>query len=474
MQFNSLVFAAFFAIVLLLNNLPVGWRVKKFNLLWLSYLFYAAWNPPFVALLWVSTLADWFIAKRMHNTEHAVHRRLLLILSLCVNLGMLCYFKYGAFAVENFQALLFAMGVEWQPAVPSIVLPIGISFYTFQTLSYTLDIHARRIKPWDSFLDYALFVTFFPQLVAGPIVRARQFLPQCAKEIRATARDLAWGMSCIVIGLFQKVVIADGLLAGNVEAVFDVDTAPTFVDGWIGSMGFACQIFCDFAGYSICAIGVARCLGFWLPMNFNYPLASPGFGDFWRRWHISLATWLRDYVYRPMGGNRVSMARWMFNVMFTWTLIGLWHGSAWNFVLWGTSSGLLIVLERVVRETGPSSEAWSHPVSQFGFGCLQFVGFSITLLMWRAPDFSRLGEVANTMFLGTPDGRPMILSMASIMVTATTVSVLFLWHWYMRSSSLEELADRSPRWLKSAALTIMLLSIVLIPGRDHAFIYFQF
>jgi len=164
----------------------------------------------------------------------------------------------------------------------------------------------------------------------------------------------------------------------------------------------------------------------------------------------------------------------MFNVMFTWTLIGLWHGSAWNFVLWGTSSGLLIVLERIVRETGPSSEAWSHPVSQFGFGCLQFVGFSITLLMWRAPDFSRLGEVANTMFLGTPDGRPMILSMASIMVTATTVSVLFLWHWYMRSSSLEELADRSPRWLKSAALTIMLLSIVLIPGRDHAFIYFQF
>lgn len=474
MQFNSLVFAVFFAVVLLLHGLPLSWRVRKLNLLWLSYLFYASWNPPFVILLWISTVVDWFLAKWVYRTEAPAKRRWLLLASLAVNLGMLSYFKYGEFLVENTASLLDALGFDWHPAAPSIALPIGISFYTFQTLSYTLDVHARRIKPWDSFLDYALFVTFFPQLVAGPIVRAREFLPQCKQPTRVEPSQFAWGLYCIVIGLFQKIVIADGLLAPSVESVFDVSTPASALDGWSASMGFACQVFCDFAGYSICAIGAARCLGFYLPMNFNYPLASTSFADFWRRWHISLSTWLRDYVYHNLGGNRVSYVRWVFNLLLTWTLIGLWHGAAWRFVLWGVVSGVYIVVERVLRDLTPASSIWSRSPILLCFACVQFVGFSLSLLVFRAPDFERLFALATPMFGGAPAELPPILTASETVIVFSTVAALFTWHWLMRNSSLEQAANRCPWWLRSALLAGMLVAIVRMPGQDHAFIYFQF
>ena len=273
----------------------------------------------------------------------------MLVASLAVNLGLLGFFKYRVFFLENFVALLNSVGVDFHPARPSIILPVGISFYTFQTLSYTLDIYMGKMKPARSFLDYALFVTFFPQLVAGPIVRAAHFLPQCEDARRTTLSQLGWGLSLILFGLFQKSVIADGLMAPVVERVYDSGEVLSFGAGWVGTLAFAMQIFCDFSGYSTCAIGTAMCLGFWLPVNFRSPYAAIGFSDFWRRWHVSLSSWLRDYLYIPLGGNRKGTARTYVNLMITMLLGGLWHGASWNFVIWGGLHGVYLIVERLLK-----------------------------------------------------------------------------------------------------------------------------
>jgi len=337
--FNSLTFVAFFAIVLLLHNLPFGWRTKKVNLLLASYLFYAAWNPPFVALLWLSTIVDWYVAKALHRAEGTAKRRGLLWVSIVVNLGILGFFKYGGFLLENFVALVGALGLDFHPAAPDLILPVGISFYTFQTMAYSLDVYLRRAEPAKSFLDFALFVTFFPQLVAGPIVRPTHLVPQFEQPRKATSRQLLWGLGLMTLGIFEKVVIADGALAPTVDDVFGAKGYVPFLDAWLGAMAFSGQIFCDFAGYSTTAIGAALCLGFSIPNNFRFPYAAVGFSDFWRRWHISLSTWLRDYLYIPLGGNRKGNIRTYVNLSVTMLLGGLWHGASWTFVVWGGLHG---------------------------------------------------------------------------------------------------------------------------------------
>ncbi|NOR21003.1 MAG: MBOAT family protein, partial [Xanthomonadales bacterium] len=289
MLFNSLTFIVFFAVVLALHYAPFSWRVKKSNLLIGSYIFYAAWNPPFVILLWISTVVDWVVANKIHLETRQARRRMLLTVSILVNLGMLGYFKYGGFVMENFQALMLTMGMNYQPPDWNIVLPVGISFYTFQTMAYSLDVYLKRAAPAKSFLDFALFVTFFPQLVAGPIVRPTQLIPQFRLPKVATRQQLTWGFALITIGLFNKIVIADGLLSKAAETVFKTKEMLHPADAWLGTLAFSGQIFCDFAGYSTTAIGVALCLGFSLPDNFRFPYAAVGFSDFWRRWHISLS-----------------------------------------------------------------------------------------------------------------------------------------------------------------------------------------
>jgi D-alanyl-lipoteichoic acid acyltransferase DltB (MBOAT superfamily) len=297
MLFNSLTFVLFFAFVLTLHNLPLPWRVKKTNLLLASYLFYAAWNPPFVLLLWLSTVVDWTVARRIHAEERTGRRRLWLMASIGVNLGVLGYFKYGEFLLQNWQAFMASFGVDYTPPAWSIVLPVGISFYTFQTMAYSLDVYLKRAAPAKSLLDFSLFVTFFPQLVAGPIVRPTQLIPQFAEPRRASTKQLRWGLALMTIGLFNKIVIADGFLAPAADAVYGAETPLPALDAWLGTLAFSGQIFCDFAGYSTTAIGIALCLGFSLPNNFQFPYAAIGFSDFWRRWHISLSSWLRDYLY---------------------------------------------------------------------------------------------------------------------------------------------------------------------------------
>jgi alginate O-acetyltransferase complex protein AlgI len=260
MVFNSYTFAIFFVFVLSIYYAIHSWHIRKQLLLIASYIFYAAWNPAFVILLWFSTLADWQLSKSITDARQPSIKRLFLIGSLVINLGSLAFFKYGNFLLENLVMLLKTVGIDYNYPHPDIILPVGISFYTFQTLSYTLDVYFGRTEPWHSFLDYALYITFFPQLVAGPIVRADNFLQQCESKKMLALNNLTWGFSLITLGLFEKVVVADALLAPATESLYSVSGIPSFTAAWAGTLAFTGQIFCDFAGYSTCAIGTAICL----------------------------------------------------------------------------------------------------------------------------------------------------------------------------------------------------------------------
>ena len=474
MLFNSITFLVFFAIVIVLHNVPFSWRVKKFNLLIASYIFYATWNPPFVILIWISTLVDWFAASRMHGVKTVARRRMYLLLSLCSNLGLLGFFKYGGFVLENFVAIVQGLGFDYEPAAPSIILPVGISFYTFQTLSYTIDVYRGSTKPWRSFLDFALFVTFFPQLVAGPIVRAVDFLPQCIKPRRASGRQLSWGLSLLIIGLFQKIVIADSFMAPVVDAVYATTGEVSFLNAWCGALAFSTQIFCDFAGYSTCAIGAALCLGFELPDNFRSPYAAIGFADLWRRWHISLSSWLGDYVYFSMGGSRKGEIRTSFNLMVTMLLAGLWHGASWTFVAWGGLIGSYLLVERLIKRLGlfpsESSALWKL---LFTAG-LTHLGWCFGAIFFRGQSIGQSFELARSMFGLRAVAAPGVLPSWDIVLVCLTTCGLVGTHWFMRDTTLESVANRSPWWVQALVLACCMVAIAATPGGDSAFIYFQF
>jgi len=472
--FNSLTFFAFFAVVLALHNAPLPWKVKKTNLLLASYIFYAAWNPPFVILLWLSTIVDWHVAKKIFAEDRQGRRRAWVLVSIVVNLGLLGYFKYGGFLLENWQALMSTIGVTWTAPVWSIVLPVGISFYTFQTMAYSLDVYLRRAKPADSLLDFALFVTFFPQLVAGPIVRPTQLIPQFQKPVRATRDQLLWGLGLITLGLFQKIVIADGALGPAADAVFGAEAAVPFSDAWLGTLAFAGQIFSDFAGYSTAAIGIALCLGFSLPDNFRFPYAAIGFSDFWRRWHISLSTWLRDYLYIPLGGNRKGWHRTQVNLMVTMLLGGLWHGAAWTFVVWGGLHGLYLGVERFLSERFGEAKI----ASTFGFklflGLLTYFLVNLTWVFFRAQSFPQAWTMTKTMLGFGVEGSVLTLSTYLVVTVLTVTTGMLVVHWFMRNRRLEEVVARTPWWLTGLVWAGMIFLIVITQGSGDAFIYFQF
>lgn len=494
MVFNSYTFIAFIGVILLLHNAPLPWKVKKLNLLLASYLFYAVWNPPFVLLLWLSTIVDYLVALALGREENQYKRKGLLVLSLVVNLGMLAFFKYGGFLMDNFVALLSLAGITYQPPQADIILPVGISFYTFQTLSYTLDVYRRQFAPEKSLLDFSLFVTFFPQLVAGPIVRPGELIPQFKEPHRATQTQFIRGLFLLTLGLFMKVGIADGMLSETADSVFGVPFPLHPLDAWAGVLAFSGQIFCDFAGYSTCAIGVALCLGFVLPDNFRYPYAAVGFSDFWRRWHITLSTWLRDYLYIPLGGNRLGHARTYLNLMITMLLGGLWHGANWTFVVWGALHGIFLGLERLFRNrlarlprvpvtttTGPfMTQASFFPaispgrsVSRFGLALLTFLLVTITWVFFRAPDFGSAMRLLLSMFGAIPVQVKLLATIDLYKVLVVTVTLLSC-HWLMRDRSVVAVAEKTPWWILGLGWTAMLLVLVLTQKSTGSFIYFQF
>lgn len=469
MVFNSLTFIVFFTIVLVLHSLPLGWTTKKVNLLLASYIFYVAWNPPFVILLWVSTVVDWIAAQRLVRAKDAWRRRWMLV-SVIVNLGMLSYFKYGQFLLDNFTIAAAMIGVHYHAPKTDIILPIGISFYTFATMSYTLDIYLKRAAPARHFLDYALFVTFFPHLVAGPIMRPTELIPQFATPRRASTNQLCFGLALMTLGLFQKVVLADGFLSPAVEAVYDSGQVPRTLDAWVSTLAFSGQIFCDFAGYSTTAIGVALCLGFALPDNFRFPYAAIGFSDFWRRWHITLSSWLRDYVYIPLGGSRHGQARTYGALMSTMLLGGLWHGANWTFVIWGALHGFYLAIERGLRTH------LSYRPGPIGLALLGLITLILTNVAWvffRAKTFGSAGTILGSMFGHAPGAVP-LLAMIYIVTTVLIVGAIVSTHVAMRQRTLEATVATMHPALLAATLTLMGFAIVIEHGRGDAFIYFQF
>ena len=471
MAFNSLTFLIFFAVVLALHSLPLAWHAKKTNLLLASYVFYAAWNPPFLVLLWISTLTDWFAAKRMVATQGS-KRRFYLVISIIVNLGLLGYFKYGHFLEENFTRLMTAFGVDYEISSASIILPLGISFYTFQSMSYSFDVYRERIRPSDSLLDFALYVSFFPQLVAGPILRANFFLQQLIENNRQRIADYGWGFTLIVFGMFEKVVLADGVLAPVVETVYSSATDASGVDAWIGTLAFAGQIFFDFNGYSVIAVGLAKCLGFHLPWNFLSPYGAIGFSDFWRRWHVTLSAWLRDYLYISLGGNRRGSIRTYVNVMLTMLLGGLWHGASWLFVLWGGAHGLLLILERLGKYFFGEAAVFQKSSVQAALGLLTFLFVCLTWVLFRAENLESASYLLGLMLL--PVGGATLVQVGDVAVVLLTIVSLLAAHRFMHDRELGTVIKRLPWPLIGLMLAAMLIAILLSPGEERDFIYFEF
>ncbi len=473
MLFNSLTFVVFFAIVVSAYWSIGSWNARKNLLLIASYIFYGAWNPPFAILLFSTTALDFWLGARIAKATDPRQRKAWMIGSLASNLSMLGFFKYGNFLLENFQWLMARIGVAYQPPHLDILLPVGISFYTFHSLSYTLDVYRGVMQPTRSLRDFVLAVSFFPQLVAGPIVRAGDFLPQLVAPTKPETNRFLWGLALMTLGLFEKVVLADTLLSGSADKVFGYGGPLIATDSWLGVIAFAGQIFFDFAGYSTCAIGAALCLGFHLKDNFRYPYAAIGFSDFWRRWHISLSTFLRDYLYIPLGGNRSGPIRAAINLMIVMFIGGLWHGAAWTFVVWGVIHGLYLVIERIVR--GLVGDAlWTQSfVVKLLVGLITYTAVLVTWVFFRASDFTIAARLITGMFGGHPQGDAILSTREMLQIALVTIGMLVA-HWSLRENGLEAAVNRLPRALVTAVWALMACAIILNQGNSNAFIYFQF
>ncbi len=394
MLFNSVEFAVFLVAVATVHFVLLARAsatARKAFLLIASYAFYASYNPPCTLLLAFSTLVDWFVARAMVSARTVPSRRALLLVSLVVNLGMLAVFKYGDFVIENVALVLGTSG-QGAPAGLGIFLPVGISFYTFQTLSYTIDVYRGDLRPARNLLDFALYVSFFPQLVAGPIVRAADFLPQLATMRDPGAERLEYGLLRIASGLVKKIVLADTLGAWA-DVVFGESGSTGGLETLVGVYAYAYQIYFDFSGYSDIAIGLGALFGLRIPENFDRPYLADSPRDFWRRWHISLSTWLRDYLYIPLGGNRAGRGGVARNLMITMLLGGLWHGAAWTYVAWGGYHGLLLVVQRgweaVRREHWPAMPRLARQVATFHLVVLGWI-------LFRAPS---LGAATTVLYM---------------------------------------------------------------------------
>lgn len=471
MLFNSLGFLVFFALVLAYYYTPVfSWISKKRMLLLTSYIFYGLWNPPLILLLWISTMVDWITGNKLAVEQNQRRRNLWLALSMVVNLGFLAFFKYGNFLLENFVWLAGLAGWEYQPRPMDIILPMGISFYTFQTMSYTIDLYRRKIEPARTFLDFALYVTFFPQLVAGPIVRAHDLISQFYEQKKATVNQFIWGAFLLTLGLFEKVVLADTLLSGASDDVFSAGKPLHILDAWTGTLAFAGQIFFDFAGYSSCAIGIAMMLGITLGDNFLYPYGSIGFSEFWRRWHISLSSWLKDYLYIPLGGNRFGPSRMYIALMLTMLLGGLWHGAAWTFVAWGFLHGIYLVIERLLKRYVKVDINWWNGAL---LALFTFFLVNLTWVFFRAEDFASAGIMLQSMLYWHPEGAK-ILGHFDIIKVLTISALLFASHYYMRHHTLMMLAKNIHPWILGVVWASMLFLMAIAQSAGEQFIYFQF
>lgn len=450
---------------------------RSARLVWLlvaSCAFYMAWNPLYIGLILFSTLLDFTVGIGIHRARASWARRAWLGASLAGNLGLLGLFKYYNFFAEASGLLLHsAFGLRLELPLLDVLLPVGISFYTFQTLSYTIDIYRRRLEPTRSLLHFACYVTFFPQLVAGPIVRASEFLPQLERPPRLDRARVSQALLLIGMGLVKKVVFADYLALNLVDRVFDDPAAFTSVEVVIGLYAFTLQIYADFSGYTDVARGSGLLFGLELPRNFDRPYLARSAAEFWRRWHMTLSTWLRDYLYFPLGGSKRGALRTYFNLWLTIFLIGLWHGASWTFVIYGNVQALAVMLNRAVRRmrrrfgfTG-EDPAWANLLKVLL--TLQFVVFS--RILFRATSLDNAFAVTAQLFDGTT-------STAQVSTDVWRVLLLGFYLHYLPTERFEHLARRfgalRPAWqgvalVAAGAVVALFASEEIVP-----YIYFQF
>ncbi len=469
MLFNSFEFAVFLPVVLAVyfGVFPASWeRARKWVLLVASYVFYGSWNPPFVFLLAFSTGFDFTLARYLDRARSPSLRRAIVALSVAGNLGILGYFKYGEFLLEQW-ALLFGSVPYTSTFGWNVALPVGISFYTFQTLSYTIDVYRGEQRATRSLLDFAVYVSFFPQLVAGPIVRSREFLPQLAARRSFVGSDFEQGMVRIAAGLLKKMVLAD-TLGQLVDGIY---LAPARYCGstvLLATYAYAFQIYFDFSGYSDIAIGVGRLFGFRIPENFDRPYLSTNPREFWRRWHISLSTWLRDYLYVSLGGNRRSRLRTNVNLMITMLLGGLWHGAAWNFVIWGALHGLWLVAHRVVERRRPAAPASNGSLIVAGKKIAVFHVVCIAWVFFRSPTFDQALGVFSALANPGLDLTPFVGMCAGL------VAVLAVLHLVPVPVELRRAYLRLPPIAQGVGYALACAALYVLGPATQRFIYFQF
>lgn len=463
------LFAAFIVVYLLLQRRTTA-RLMFVTLF--SYYFYYKSSGTYFFLLAVVTVSDFLLALLMEHTVTRWKRKLWVVVSLCVNLGLLCYFKYTNFLLECWASLT---GGSF--SMLDIFLPVGISFFTFQSLSYTIDVYRREIKPLTNLLDYAFYVSFFPQLVAGPIVRARDFIPQIRRPLFVSDEMFGRGIFLIMSGLFKKAVLSDYISVNFVERIFDNPTLYSGVENLMGVYGYALQIYCDFSGYSDMAIGIALLLGFHFNINFDSPYKSASVTEFWRRWHISLSSWLRDYLYISLGGNRKGKVRQYVNLIITMFLGGLWHGASWNFVLWGVLHGVALAVHKFwMSLTGRKKGEQSHGIRCF-FGVV--VTFHFVCFCWiffRNADFATSVDMLRQIFtVFRPQLLPQLL--AGYWEVFALMGLGYVLHFLPDSwgRACTKTVIRLPLLGKAVLMIALIYLVIQMKSSDiQPFIYFQF
>lgn len=466
--FNSTFFMFFFLLIVLLYPFMANKvRMRTWFLMLVSLYFYYKTSGAFVLLLVLTALINFLIGRIIWQSKNKLTRNSLFIFSVFWNLGTLGYYKYTNFIFTTINQI-----TGGNLPMIDIFMPVGISFFTFQTMSYTMDIYMRKLEPIDSFKDFVFFVSFFPQLVAGPIVRASYFIPQIRKQIHLDNETVTKALILIMGGLIKKGIIADYLSINFVDRVFENPTLFSGLENLLGVYAYAMQIYCDFSGYSDMAIGLALLLGFDLPINFDTPYKAKSITEFWRRWHISLSTWLRDYIYIPLGGNRKGTARQYANLMTTMVLGGLWHGASWNFVFWGTLHGIGLMIDKLWLSLKISQNRLVQVISliiTFHFVCFCWIFF-------RAPNFAYAGQMLTQIFTNFNTGL-LLEWIKGYYLIGILIGLGYLIHWLPRKVdiTIEKLMSYLPIPAQSIVAALVIWLVFQAKTSDiQPFIYFQF
>jgi alginate O-acetyltransferase complex protein AlgI len=466
----ALFLSAIFALYWMVGNA----RFRVWLLLVSSFAFYASWSGKLACLVLTSSFVDFWLAKRIEASRQIATKKRWMILSVGMNLGLLGYFKYANFFLQSLQDFAGTLGVSVSMPLLNVIVPIGISFYTFEAINYIVDVYRGKLRAERDLPSFLLFILFFPHLIAGPIVRASDFLPQIRRKKTFNWARIQFGLGLILLGMIKKLALADRMIP-YVDPVFSNPGAYDTLSTWMASIAFALQVYGDFSGYSDIAIGSAHLLGFRLAWNFNLPFVALNIADFWRRWHLSLSTWMRDYLFIPMGGSRGSFWQTSRNLTIVMMLGGFWHGASWNYLVWGCFQGILLSMHRLwANAIKPWNQLRSFLDSFVGrmtrIACT-FAVFCITLVIFRAGTLADASTMLGRLFQPT-----LALSTeASIPEFVTTLVLVLLGHIIASCSRLRQWGLQAPLLLQATLFAVFFwLAVLLAPGETRAFIYFQF